>query len=72
MLAEKFLKAIEDERKREEQEEYKKQLRNLWTRYQAEEGDMERDLFDNDIDADYGLNNEDISRKHYRQVRLDD
>lgn len=41
-LAEKFLKAIEEERQLEEEEEYKKQLRNLWNRYQLEEGDMEK------------------------------
>lgn len=67
-LAEKFLKAIEDEREKEEEEEYRNQLRNLWNRYQLEEGDMEKELFDNDIESDYALNNED-NRKRSRQVR---
>ena len=65
-LAEKFLKAIEEERQREEEDEYKKQLRNLWNRYQVEEGDMEKELFDNDIDSMYGVNNDE--RKKKRQV----
>lgn len=67
-LAEKFLRAIEDEREKEEEEEYRNQLRNLWNRYQLEEGDMEKELFDNDIESDYALNNED-TRKRSRQVR---
>ncbi|CRL03375.1 CLUMA_CG016184, isoform A [Clunio marinus] len=63
-LAEKFLRAIEDEREREEQEEYHKQLRNLWNRYQVDESDIERDLFDNDIEPEYfDANNDDIDRK---------
>lgn len=64
-LAEKFLRAIEEEREREEEDEYRKQLRNLWSRYQVEEGDMEKELFDNDLD--YPVNNDD--RKKKRQVR---
>lgn len=62
-LAEKFLKSIENEREHEEEEEYKNQLRNLWNRYQAEEGDVEKELFDNDIESDYGLNNDDSIRR---------
>lgn len=62
------MKAIEDEREKEEEEEYRNQLRNLWNRYQLEEGDMEKELFDNDIESDYALNNED-NRKRSRQVR---
>lgn len=71
VLAEKFLKAIEEERQREEEEEYRKQLRNLWDRYQLEEGDIEKELFDNDVESDYPLNNDDINRKKKksRQVR---
>lgn len=69
-LAEKFLRAIENEREREEEEEYKKQLRNLWNRYQVEEGDIEKELFDNDIDSDYPLNSDDINRKRNRKVRV--
>lgn len=61
------MKAIEEERQREEEEEYKKQLRNLWNRYQLEEGDMEKELFDNELDSEYNVNNED--RKKKRQVR---
>lgn len=68
-LAEKFLRAIEDEREKEEEEEYRNQLRNLWNRYQLEEGDMEKELFENDIESDYALNNED-NRKRSRQVRF--
>jgi hypothetical protein len=68
-LAEKFLKAIEEEREREEEEEYQKQLRGLWNRYQLEEGDMTRELFDNDVESDYPLNTDDSSRKRSRQVR---
>lgn len=60
------MKAIEEERQREEEDEYKKQLRNLWNRYQVEEGDMEKELFDNDIDSMYGVNNDE--RKKKRQV----
>lgn len=67
VLAEKFLRAIEEEREREEEDEYRKQLRNLWNRYQVEEGDIEKELFDNDIESDYPLNNDD--RKKKRQVR---
>lgn len=51
-MAEKFLKAIEEEREREEEEEYQQQLRNLWSRYQVEEDDIERELFDNDFNDD--------------------
>lgn len=69
-LAEKFLRAIEDEREREEEEEYKNQLRNLWNRYQVEEGDIEKELFDNDIEANSPLGNEGINRKRNRQVTL--
>lgn len=68
-LAEKFLKAIEEEREREEEEEYRKQLRHLWNRYQVEEGDMEKELFDNDLEPEYHLNNADMDRKKKRQVR---
>jgi hypothetical protein len=68
-LAEKFLKAIEEEREREEEEEYQKQLRGLWNRYQLEENDMEQKLFDNDVESDYPLNSDDGSRKRSRQVR---
>jgi hypothetical protein len=60
------LKAIEEERQREEEEEYKKQLRNLWNRYQVEEGDIEKELFSNDLDSEYDVNNDD--RKKKRQV----
>lgn len=67
-LAEKFLKAIEGEREKEEEEEYRQQLRNLWNRYQTEEGNMEKELFDNGFESDYPLNN-DIDRKRNRQVR---
>ena len=67
-LAEKFLKAIEEEREKEEEEEYRQQLRNLWNRYQTEEGNMEKELFDNGFEADDPLNNE-IDRKWNRQVR---
>lgn len=66
VLAEKFLRAIEEEREREEEDEYRKRLRNLWNRYQIEEGDIEQELFDNDIDSDYPLNDD---RKKKRQVR---
>lgn len=66
-LADKFLRAIEEEREKEEEEEYRQQLRNLWNRYQTEEGNMEKELFDNDFESDYPLNN-DIDRKRNRQV----
>lgn len=67
-LAEKFLKAIEDEREREEEEEYQQQLRNLWNRYQVEEGNMEKELFDNDISGNYPLTSDDVNRERNRQV----
>lgn len=66
-LAEKFLRAIEEEREKEEEEEYRQQLRNLWNRYQTEEDMMEKELFDNDFESDYPLNNE-VDRKRNRQV----
>lgn len=69
-LAEKFLRAIEDEREQEEEEEYQQQLRNLWNRYQVEEGNMEKELFDNDIGENYPLSNDDVNREHNRQVNL--
>lgn len=64
-LADKFLKAIGEERQKEEDEEYRKQLRTLWNRYQDEEGDIERELFDNEVEPDY--DGED--RKRNRQVK---
>lgn len=67
-LADKFLRAIEEEREREEEDEYRKQLRNLWNRYQLEEDDIEKELFDNDVESDYPLNNDDIDRKKKRKV----
>lgn len=66
-LAEKFLKAIEGEREKEEDEEYQKQLRNLWSRYQVAEGDIEKELFDNELEADYPFIGEE-NRKRNRQV----
>lgn len=63
------MRAIEDEREKEEEEEYRQQLRNLWNRYQTEEGNMEKELFDNEIESDYPLNNDDANRKRNRQVR---
>lgn len=68
-MAEKFLKAIEDEREREEEEEYQQQLRNLWSRYQVEENDIERELFNNDFndeDSQAAILDE---MKRKRQVR---
>lgn len=66
VLAEKFLKAIDEEREREKEEEYQHELRNLWSRYQNEENDIERELFTNDFDDDE-QQVEEMKRK--RQVR---
>lgn len=69
-LAEKFLRAIEDEREREEEEEYQQQLRNLWNRYQVEEGNMEKELFDNEIRESSPLTSDDVNREQRnRQVK---
>lgn len=71
-LAEKFLKAIEDEREKEREVEYREQLRNLWSRYQKEENDIEKELFsenENDVESEYPINYEDINqKKKKRQV----
>lgn len=69
-LAEKFLRAIEDEREKENEEEYKKEIRNLWNRYQVDEDDMKKELFDNDFEDAYPLNNGGTDRKRNHQVRL--
>jgi hypothetical protein len=73
-LAEKFLKAIDEEREREREGEYREQLRSLWNRYQKDESSIEKDLFndnENDIVSDYPINYEDIYRKNKkRQVRM--
>lgn len=73
-LAERFLRAIEEERERERAEEYREQLRDLWSRYQKDENDIERELFNdvgNDIETDYPINYEDQSRKKKRQVSFE-
>ncbi len=66
-LAEKFLKAIEDERERERAEEYRNALRDMWSRYQDEESAIELELFNdnesNNIESDYPVNYEDLSKK---------
>lgn len=66
-LAGKFLKAIEDEREREREMEYRDELRKLWNRYQKEETDIEKELFndnENDIESDYvGVNYDDKKKK---------
>ena len=70
-LADRFLRAIEEEREKERAEEYREQLRDLWNRYQKDENDIERELFSdpgNDIESDYPLNYEDQSRKKKLQV----
>ena len=56
MLAEKFLKAIDQEREDERQEEYKEQLHKLWDRYQQQEGEIEKELFNengNELQNEY-------------------
>ena len=56
MLAEKFLKAIDQEREDERQEEYKEQLHKLWDRYQQQEGEIEKELFNdngNELQTEY-------------------
>lgn len=56
MLAEKFLKAIDQEREEERQEEYKEQLHKLWDRYQQQEGEIEKELFNdngNELQNEY-------------------
>lgn len=73
-LAEKFLKAIEEEREREREEEYREALRNMWNRYQDEESAIEQELFNdnenNNVESDYPINYEDISKKKKkRQVK---
>ena len=75
-LAERFLKAIEEEREKEREEEYRDELKNLWNRYQKEEINIERELFnendENDIESDYPLSyQDDIARKKKkRQVSV--
>lgn len=73
-MAERFLKAIEEERERERADEYREQLKDLWNRYQKEEDNIQRELFDdnngNDVETDYSVNYEDQSRKKKRQVGL--
>lgn len=68
-LAEKFLKAIEEEREREEQEEYQQEVRDQWNRYQDEVREIERELTNNDVedDEDNQMTMEDMKRK--RQVK---
>lgn len=69
-LAEKFLKAIGDEREREREDEYREELHKLWNRYQKEESGIERELFnDNDIESDYPVNYDENDKKKKRQVR---
>ncbi|CAO1353473.1 unnamed protein product [Diamesa serratosioi] len=56
ILAEKFLKAIDQEREDERQEEYKEQLHKLWDRYQQQEGEIEKELFNdngNELQTEY-------------------
>lgn len=70
-LAERFLKAIEEERERERAEDYREQLKDLWNRYQKEEDNIEQELFNenpNDVETDYAVNFDDPSRKKKRQV----
>lgn len=67
VLAEKFLRAIEEEREREQEQEYKNELKNLWNVYQHDENDIERELFANEFDDDNSLPIEEMKRK--RQVR---
>jgi hypothetical protein len=68
-LAEKFLKAIEKERERERSEEYREELKDLWSRYQQEENGIEKELFnDNDNDIEYGKTYDEEDAKKKRQV----
>jgi len=70
-LAERFLKAIEEERERERAEDYREQLKDLWSRYQKDEDNIEQELFNengNDVETDYATNLDDPSRKKKRQV----
>ena len=70
-LAERFLKAIEEERERERAEDYREQLKDLWNRYQKDEDNIEQELFNengNDVETDYATNLDDPSRKKKRQV----
>ena len=70
-LAERFLKAIEEERERERAEDYREQLKDLWSRYQKDEDNIEQELFNengNDVETDYAVNFDDPSRKKKRQV----
>lgn len=66
-LAGKFLKAIEEEREREREDEYREALHNMWNRYRDEESAIERELFNdnenNNIESDYPINFEDLSKK---------
>lgn len=72
-LAEKFLKAIEDEREREREEEYRESLRNMWNRYQDEESAIEQELFNdnenNNVESDYPISYDDKKKKK-RQVNF--
>lgn len=71
-LAEKFLKAIEDEREREREEEYREALRNMWNRYQDEESVIEQELFNdnenNNVESDYPVIYEDLKKKKKGQA----
>lgn len=71
VLAEKFLKAIEEEREREKEEEYQHEFRNLWSRYQNEEDDIARELFANDLEDDDSPSSimEEMKRKRQVQVK---
>lgn len=69
-MAEKFLNAIEEDRNREREQEYKQQLRSLWNRW-----DIEKELFnDNDNDLDDSDNNaaddNNKKKKKKRQVSV--
>lgn len=71
MLAEKFLKAIDQEREDERQEEYKEQLHKLWDRYQQQEGEIEKELFNdngNELQNEYYEDAGELLKKKRQRV----
>jgi hypothetical protein len=69
------LKAIDREREHERESNYKDQIHKLWDRYQKDENDIEKDLFneeeyqDNALDyAEDEEDSDDYRKKKKRQV----
>lgn len=73
-MADQFLKAIDREREHEREDKYKNQIHKLWDRYQKDENEIEKDLFNEDEydenALDYGEEEDpdDYRKKKKRQV----